>query len=168
MLLRGEGWEVNHKRMYRIHREEGLNQRAKRPKRRVSVIHRVGRSHDPRIIGKREGEGLIEVRARHKKGHYVWIEATGRTFNDDIGILKGIIIIRDISKRKSFESKLKQSEEKYRHLFEKSPFMIVLINPKGEIIDFNQTSLKYLVGYSRDDLIKHLMPLIIFNWSCSH
>jgi putative transposase len=41
--LRREGWEINHKRVYRLYVEEGLSLRFKRPKRRVSAAHRVER-----------------------------------------------------------------------------------------------------------------------------
>ena len=43
ILLRREGWHVNHKKVYRIYCEEGLNLRSKRPKRRKSASHRVKR-----------------------------------------------------------------------------------------------------------------------------
>lgn len=41
VLLRREGWYVNHKKVERIYREEGLSLRFKRPKRRISAAHRV-------------------------------------------------------------------------------------------------------------------------------
>lgn len=44
VLLHREGWLVNHKRVYRIYCEEGLNLRSKRPKRRRSTAQRVQRS----------------------------------------------------------------------------------------------------------------------------
>tara|TARA_R110002072_G_scaffold284396_5_gene448700 strand:+ start:28465 stop:29301 length:837 start_codon:yes stop_codon:yes gene_type:complete len=43
ILLRREGWLVNHKKVLRIYREEGLNLRSKRPKRRVAAAHRMDR-----------------------------------------------------------------------------------------------------------------------------
>jgi putative transposase len=41
VLLRREGWAVNHKRVERIYREEGLTLRRRRPKRRRSAAVRV-------------------------------------------------------------------------------------------------------------------------------
>ncbi len=43
VLLRREGWKVNHKRVYRIYQQEGLSMRIKRPRRHVSAAYREGR-----------------------------------------------------------------------------------------------------------------------------
>ena len=40
VLLRREGWEVNHKRVYRLYRIEGLGIRKKTPRRRVACVKR--------------------------------------------------------------------------------------------------------------------------------
>lgn len=37
ILLRREGWLVNHKRVCRLYREDGLSLRLKRPRRNVSA-----------------------------------------------------------------------------------------------------------------------------------
>ena len=42
-LLRREGWKDNHKRIYRVYKEEGLNLRSKRPRRNKSAAHRMER-----------------------------------------------------------------------------------------------------------------------------
>jgi len=61
-------------------------------------------------------------------------------------------IIRDISKRIETELKLMDSEIRYRHLFEESPYGILLMNPKGIIVDCNPV-IKNLFGYEREELI---------------
>jgi transposase InsO family protein len=40
VLLRREGWRVNHKRVYRLYRDEGLAMRKKPPRRRVACLKR--------------------------------------------------------------------------------------------------------------------------------
>jgi putative transposase len=40
ILLRREGWIVNHKRVYRLYREDGLSLRHRRPRRHVSAARR--------------------------------------------------------------------------------------------------------------------------------
>ena len=43
ILLRREGWKINHKRVYRLYRAEGLSMRHKRPRRHVMAAHRTAR-----------------------------------------------------------------------------------------------------------------------------
>jgi len=51
ILLRREGWVVNHKRTYRLYRDEGLSIRPKLPKRKRAWRYRQGR---PAIGGPNE------------------------------------------------------------------------------------------------------------------
>lgn len=44
MLLRREGWLVNHKRIYRLYSEEGLSIRTKLPRRKRAWRYRTGRA----------------------------------------------------------------------------------------------------------------------------
>jgi len=47
ILLRREGWRVNHKKTHRIYCPEGLNLRSKRPRRHVTGRHRKSR---PQVV----------------------------------------------------------------------------------------------------------------------
>ena len=43
ILLGREGWLVNHKRVYRLYRDDGLSLRLKRPRRNISAANRASR-----------------------------------------------------------------------------------------------------------------------------
>ena len=60
---------------------------------------------------------------------------------------------QDITERKLAELKLKESEGKYRTLFENIPVGIGITDLTGKLVDFNDSILKP-GGYSRDDLIR--------------
>jgi PAS domain S-box-containing protein len=61
---------------------------------------------------------------------------------------------RDITERKKAELALKESEERYRNLFQKSHAIMLLIDPEtGEIMDVNPSACSFY-GWSREELLK--------------
>lgn len=76
--------------------------------------------------------------------------------------LYAVMVSRDVTERNEAQEALKQSEQKYRVLFESSPDIIALIDLEGNIIDVNK-SIEHIVPYSKDELIgKTLAELEIF------
>jgi PAS domain S-box-containing protein len=130
----------------------------------ATFIHPDDLKHVAKIIWKKlkHGEGKAELRFRKKDGTYIWLEAGGKAFTDKNGLLKGITVSRDITDRKIAEQKLKESEKKFRDLFESSPYSILLFNFRGNIIDCNSATEK-LFGYNKDELLnKNFLELTIF------
>ena len=69
-------------------------------------------------------------------------------------VVAAMLITRDITERKRAEEALKESEEKYRELFEMESDAILLVeNSTGSILEVNQAA-SVLYGYSREELFQ--------------
>jgi PAS domain S-box-containing protein len=99
-----------------------------------------------------KGEMLEEYRVRTKNGNYIWVESKGSFIKENQEIIGVIFISRDITSKKGSEQKLKESESKYRTLFESSTDGIYYTDVEGKFVEFNDAFLKML-GYSKDELL---------------
>lgn len=92
-----------------------------------------------------------QFRAYKKSGELIYGEIFSKTINYQ-GTPADFITIIDITDQITAEKKFLESEKKYRYLYENTPFSIVLINSKGEIVDFNPTT-ERLFGYSKAEIV---------------
>ena len=100
------------------------------------------------------GEDVVEqysYRLITKTGEIRWIEGFSKTISYRAKPADLVMSI-DITDKMVAEQKLKESEEKYRNLFEESPFMIFLVDLTGKLLDLNQTALD-TITYSKTGLI---------------
>ena len=90
-----------------------------------------------------------------KKGNTIAIVETSVYLNKNTSGKKiGFYgITRDITQKFNLELKLKRSEEKYRHLFESSPYVIWIIDLNGVLIDCNPTTNIMFSKNTREDLV---------------
>jgi PAS domain S-box-containing protein len=84
----------------------------------------------------------IEFRFKHKEGNW-------RHLQSDVNIVgnKLLFVTRDITDEKQAEERMKQSEKKYRTLFENMPGAYYRADRKGNVIMVNPLGVK-LLGYN--------------------
>jgi PAS domain S-box-containing protein len=90
---------------------------------------------------------------RRKNGEIYWESAIITPIKDDEGVIKNFIAIKEnITHRVEAEKTLRNSEKKYRLIFENVPVGIFYINRKGIITDCNQNFVD-ISGSSRQILV---------------
>jgi two-component system NtrC family sensor kinase len=121
------------------------------------------------LIGKRDEEFLEEMVIRGEgMGEKVCTEMSLQTSQDQVkpaevciaptrsedGRIKTYAYIRDITERKKFEKELKESEEKFRNLFERVRHGLFISTKEGRFLDCNQ-AMWGLLGYpGKEEFLK--------------
>lgn len=121
------------------------------------------------LIGKRDEEFLEEMVTRGEgMGEKVCTEMSLHTLKGEVketevciaparsedGRIKTYAYLRDITERKKFEKDLKESEEKYRNLFERVRHGLFISTKEGRFLDCNQ-AMWGLLGYqSKEEFLK--------------
>ena len=86
-----------------------------------------------------------------------WVNTSKIPYIDEDGNVKGIIAIaNDITENRLVEEALKESEQKYRTLFEEALIPIFVVDEDGRYIDANEASLIF-TECSKDDLLKKVI-----------
>ena len=126
----------------------------------------VGRSYgdfyvaEDRVSGPRVMERLLfkainatprERRLLRKDGRTVWVRATVQLTRDSSGRVQwGIAVFEDIEERKQAEQTLRQSEERFRLLYENAPIGIAQVDHEGRQTLANRKYVE-ITGYSPEE-----------------
>ncbi|HQI81680.1 MAG TPA: PAS domain S-box protein [Deltaproteobacteria bacterium] len=94
----------------------------------------------------------IDFQMYHKDGHMIWLEASARFYRNEREKAIGIVgVARDCTLRKEAEIRLRQSEEKYRHIIETIREAYCEFDLAGNLLSCNDTTAD-ITGYSRSEL----------------
>ncbi len=97
----------------------------------------------------------VKFRLRHKDGSYRWVFSRGDSMRDAAGRpIRMIGTITDITERQLGEEKLRESEQRYRKLFEMDADAILLADCETHLILDANLSAQRLYGYSHEELLR--------------
>jgi len=101
--------------------------------------------------GDNEALNFLQFRINKKSGQVIWVETQTKIVIYE-GKKADMIFIQNITPKMEAEQKIKESEEKYRVLFESSPHAVGLINAKGVVVQVN-SNVEKIFGYKKEEIL---------------
>ena len=91
-------------------------------------------------------------RMRRKDGRYVWVESISRVIRQEDGKPARLIVVRDVDERIAAETRLKESESRYRYLTEHGADAVIQfdVNFAREYVS---PACRDLLGYAPEELV---------------
>jgi PAS domain S-box-containing protein len=119
------------------------------------AVHPDDRNQVPNLVEKLRPENPMFralIRVFRPDGNMIWLERTGRAFFDVEGKPTRLIgMAIDVTERKRSEETLRESEERFRNIFEDAGVGMVIVSPEGRFLSANETFCRYL-GYTEEEL----------------
>lgn len=95
---------------------------------------------------------VLTYRFKAANGRWRWMETVGKNQLDN-PLIKGVVVnTRDITDVRNYIARLKESEQRFKSLFENSPFLIFFQDRKGKVLDINETGVQ-LLGFPREQFL---------------
>jgi PAS domain S-box-containing protein len=122
-----------------------------------NIINEETRKEVENPVNKVIREGKIVGLANHtmliaKDGTELAIDDSGSPIIDERGDIIGIVLVfRDVGEKRQAENALRESEERYSALFDRSLDCVFVNNLDGDFIDANSAALN-LLGYKKEDI----------------
>lgn len=96
----------------------------------------------------------IEIPGRRKDGTRVWTEWQVVPVSDDAGrFTHSVAVLRDTTERRRVEQAVRDSESRFRGLFEQAADAIFLLDHGGQIVDANRRAC-HCLGYTHEELTR--------------
>lgn len=109
--------------------------------------------HEEMMHGKRDFY-TVEKRYVRKNGEVFWTQLTLSMVHDSLGKPDYLLwLVEDIDQRKRAAEELRESEARFKAIYENAAIGISLISPKGDVIAVNPVLVK-LSGYSEAELLQ--------------
>ena len=101
--------------------------------------------------GKASASGPIEFTLHRADGSPVWLEAVGSNLLNDATIRGIVLNARDVSERKRADRALRESEERYRDLFDNASDLVCMAAPDGSLLYVNK-AWQQGTGYGEEEI----------------
>ncbi|MHB8791758.1 MAG: hybrid sensor histidine kinase/response regulator [Thermoleophilia bacterium] len=110
-----------------------------------------------KAIAEREKHGseIASLTMIRKSGETFPADVSSVVFQTESGETRTSMVIRDTTEKSRAAQALRESEERYRGLFEDSRDMIIVTTPKGKFLDINPAGVE-LLGYASREEVLHL------------
>ncbi len=98
----------------------------------------------------------MQFRTRHKDGSWRWVELTMTNLLSDPTVGSLVVNFRDITERHQAEQTMRESEQKFRAVWDNTLDAMLLVNDEMQYVDANPAACQ-LYGVTREELLTRAM-----------